>query len=109
MIFRHYGYAEDAASFANGLNPGGYATSARGRPMSGRRAQQKLALPHEQPPDCYFRIVADPTTIRILGPRHVRRSKIPLRLGGGIEYVFPEGTPPGSVSGPFAIPLGKRK
>jgi len=102
QLFRHYGYAEDAAMFEAGLNPGGYATHARGRPMGGATAQERLALPHETPPDAYYRIRIGPDT-PVQGPSPVRRTEIPPRTGGGIQYYFPEGTPSGSVEGPFPI------
>jgi hypothetical protein len=104
--FRHYGYAEDASKFGGGIKPGGYATHARGRPMSGRTAQNKLALPHEQPPNAYYKVNVDPKTTPVIGPRPVQPTNVPPRPGGGIEYIFPEGTPPGSVTGPFPIPPG---
>ncbi|MHB9054463.1 MAG: RHS repeat-associated core domain-containing protein [Thermoleophilia bacterium] len=101
--YRHYGYAEDAADFAQGLRPGTYATHARGRPMSGTSAQQRLALPHETPPNAYYKVTVGPET-PVYGPRRVPSSTLPPRSGGGFEYTFPEGTPPGSVTGPFPIP-----
>jgi hypothetical protein len=106
--FRHYGYADDAPHFEQGIKPGGYATHARGRPMSGIVAQQRLALPHEQPPDAYYRITIDPTRTPVEGPRAVLPMAIPPRHGGGVEYIFPDGTPAGSVEGPFSIPEGRR-
>jgi RHS repeat-associated protein len=102
QLFRHYGYAEDAAKFEGGLKPGGYATQAHGRPMGGGTAQERLALPHEAPPNAYYKIRVG-TETPIQGPSPVRPTDIPPRTGGGIEYYFPEGTPPGSVEGPFLI------
>jgi hypothetical protein len=101
--YRHYGYAEDASKFEGGLRPGGYATHSRGRPMTGASAQVRLALPHERPPNAYYKITVGPG-VRVVGPGPVRPTAIPSRQGGGTEYVFPDGTPPGSVEGPFAIP-----
>ena len=53
--FRHYGYADDAPKFKDGLKDGSYATHGKGRPMHGKTVQQKLALPHEKAPDAYYR------------------------------------------------------
>ncbi|MHB1381615.1 MAG: hypothetical protein ACYCXJ_05270 [Thermoleophilia bacterium] len=101
--FRHYGYAEDAESFAGGMKPGSYATHAIGRPMHGKSAQQKLSLPHADPPNAYYRVRIGPET-NVTDRATVPSTKTPLRTGGGIEYRFPNGTPPGSVEGPFPIP-----
>lgn len=103
QTFRHYGYAEDAAKFEGGLRPGGYATHNRGRPMHGQTAQDRLALPHEAPPNAYYKIRVGPET-PVTGPGPVAPTTVPPRGGGGIEYTFPRGTPPGSVEGPFLIP-----
>ena len=95
-------YADDAAKFKDGLRPGSYATHARGRPMSGTTAQQKLALPHETPPNSYYKVRVD-SSVPVNGPGPVQPTQVPMRPGGGIEYTFPNGTPPGSVQGPFPI------
>jgi len=97
----HYGYAEQASNFVGGLNPNSYAT--KGPIMSGDTAQDKLALPHRLPPDSYYVVrVTDSTPV--IGPSVVQSTVNPPRSGGGIEYIFPEGTPPGSISGPFPLP-----
>lgn len=101
--FRHYGYAEDAPKFKGGLREGSYATHAKGRPMHGSTAQQKLALPHEQPPNAYYKVKVGPD-VPVNGPSPVQPTTVPPRPGGGVEYTFPKGTPPGSVEGPFPIP-----
>ena len=101
--FRHYGYAEDAIKFEGGLKPGSYATHGRGRPMHGKTAQEKLALPHETPPDAYYKVRVG-TETPVIEHGTVRATDVPKRPGGGIEYTFPEGTPSGSVNGPFPIP-----
>lgn len=101
-LFRHYGYAKDAAKFEKGLKPGAFGTHARGRPMSGKTAQDKLALPHETPPDSYYKVsVGD--DVPVTGPSKVTATDVPPRSGGGSEYQFPQGTPPGSVEGPFGV------
>jgi len=101
-VFRHYGFADDASKFKNGLRPGAYATHARGRPMKGITAQQKLALPHDPIPDAYYKVRVG-SDVRVNGPGPVQSTQLPMRPGGGIEYTFPNGTPPGSVEGPFFI------
>lgn len=76
--------------------------------MAGTTAQERLALPHETPPDAYYKVrVAAGQPVR--GPSVVEPTVVPPRAGGGIEYYFPEGTPPGSVEGPFLIPPGRRR
>jgi len=100
--FRHYGFADDAARFEDGLRPGAYATHARGRPMSGTTAQQKLALPHDPAPNAYYKVRVG-SNVKVNGPGPVQPTQAPIRPGGGIEYTFPNGTPPGSVTGPFQI------
>jgi hypothetical protein len=101
--YRHYGYEADSAKFLKGLNPGSYATTAEGAVMSGSTAQQVLALPHELPPDVYYEVIV-PNSVPVIGPRPVERTDVPPRTGGGVEYIFPQGTPPWSVRGPFPLP-----
>lgn len=104
-VYRHYGYAKDASSFKDALwKKRAYATTAAGRPMSGRVAQDKLALKHPEPPDCYYLVTIDPKEITVRGPTIERPCKNPPRKGGGGVYFFPNGTPAGSVTGPFRIP-----
>ena len=98
--FRHYGYAKDAEKFKKGLDVKSHATHARGRPMKGTTAQEKLDLRHSKPPDAYYKVKVGSET-----PME-NRSPVPSKYGhkgGGEQYYFPEGTPPGSVTGPFPI------
>jgi len=74
--------------------------------MHGSTAQDRLALPHEAPPDAYYKVRV-PEGHPARGPTPVDATDVPPRRGGGIEYYFPEGTPPGSVEGPFPIPRGR--
>ena len=71
--------------------------------MHGKTAQEKLALPHETPPDAYYKVRVG-TETPVIEHGTVRATDVPKRPGGGIEYTFPEGTPSGSVNGPFPIP-----
>lgn len=100
-IFRHYGYAKDAEKFKGGLRRKSYATHGKGRPMKGKTAQEKLDLPRSKPPDAYYKVKVG-TEVPVKGPTAVEPYKHGHK-GGGVEYYFPEGTPPGSVSGPFSI------
>jgi RHS repeat-associated protein len=101
--YRHYGFAKDAPSFAGGLRPGAFATTAEGPPMTGLEAQALLALPHSQPPDAYYDVTVQ-IHIPQIGPDKVEPTTSPPRPGGGVQYQFPEGTPPGSVGPPNRIP-----
>lgn len=102
-LFRHYGYAEDAEKFVNGLRPGAFATRAIGRPMSGRTARANLALPSDgRPlPNAYYKVRID-ESVEFTGSGTVQPAF--GQPGGGVEFRFPNGTPPGSVTGPFPIP-----
>lgn len=71
--------------------------------MTGEQAQQLLALPHDSPPDSYYN-VSVPDDWPVIGPGPVEATDNPARTGGGVEYIFPIGTPPGSVTGPFPLP-----
>jgi len=70
--------------------------------MTGATAQQKLALPHDPVPNAYYKVQVGPN-VKVNGPGPVQPTQAPIRPGGGIEYTFPNGTPPGSVTGPFPI------
>lgn len=95
----HYGYAEDATSFGKGLNEGAYATSAIGRPMKGSTAYQRLGLTHHsKSPDAYYKIKVDLNVTPLQGPFPAKNAINPKS-----EFIFPKGTPPGSVTGPFKI------
>jgi RHS repeat-associated protein len=107
--FIHYGFARHAESFKGGIRPGGFATPSEGTIMTASTAQQRLALPRSALPDAYYIVRPAPGT-PTQGPRRV----LPLfklegwrpifRIGLGEEVVFPEGTHPGSVSGPYWLP-----
>ena len=100
--FKHFGYAEDAARFANGLREGSFATNRATAIKSGAEAVEKLALPSRSaPPNATYRVT----------PEWWRYVKGPTRVapangqpGGGWEYFFPQGTGPGTVRGPTRIP-----
>src|SRR5436190_6198206 len=92
----------DAANFAGGLRPGSFATTASGTPMTGQQAQALLALPPRATvPDAYY-----PVSVDVLHPVEGPNPVTPAngQPGGGVEYEFPEGTPPGSVGPPVPIP-----
>lgn len=97
--FFHYGYAEDAGSFTNGLWPDTFATT---RGDLGRfEAQSGLALPRELPPNAVYTITPAPGTLIRVNP-----IAEPMfdRQGGLPEINFPLGTGAGSVSGPKLLP-----
>jgi len=99
--YTHYGYAADKDNFANGLRPGAFAT--RGPLMTGAQAEQQLALPPRlTPPNSYYTVRIMKDMVPVIGPGIVAPRY--GRPGGGIEYQFPEGTPSGSVTGPFPLP-----
>ena len=114
--YRHYGYADQAALFAGGLNPGSYATSTHGPLFTGSQAQQFLALPvHRQgdsPPDSVYLVTVPRGNVPVVGPEPVGGASwsnqfdggFVQRTGGGVQYQFPQGTPPGSVRGPYPLP-----
>jgi RHS repeat-associated protein len=100
--FRHYGYAADAAKFTQGLLPGSYATTASGSPLTGQQAQSLLALPARPTvPNAYYNVTVGYDT-PVIGPSRVKPAN--GQPGGGVEYRFPKGTPPGSVGPPNSIP-----
>jgi RHS repeat-associated protein len=100
--FRHYGYKSQAANFSSGLRPGAYATTASGTPLTGQQAQSLLALPARTTlPNAYYKVTVS-RSVPVIGPSIVKPAN--GQPGGGEEYIFPEGTPPGSVSGPNSIP-----
>jgi len=101
LRFRHYGFSKDAGSFAGGLRPGSFATTAAGPPMTGIQAQALLALPHAQPPNAYYNVTVQ-IHIPVIGPNPVDPQF--GQPGGGVQYQFPRGTPPGSVGPPNPIP-----
>ena len=111
-IFYHYGYKNEARLFKAGLRPGSYGTKDAYR--TGFEAQQKLALPIHRPgdlpPNAIYTVTVDLSKYPVEGPSPVGTrtySKFGItatRAGGGQEYFFPKGTPPGSVSEPVEIP-----
>lgn len=100
--FRHYGYSDQAGLFANGLKRGSFATTASGAPLTGSQAQSLLALPSRgSVPDAYYNVTVS-RNHPVIGPSIVTPAN--GQPGGGVEYRFPEGTPPGSVGPPNSIP-----
>jgi len=97
--FLHYGYAEQAAGFAGGLRPGGFATTASG--LTGAEARAGLALPRAVPPNAVYTVTPTPgTTIRgnpVTSPQFGQPGGLP-------EFQFPLGTGPGTISSPRPIP-----
>jgi len=104
--YRHYGYAADAPNFAKGLLPGSFATTANGPPLTGLQAQQQLALPARSGlPNAYYNVTVPRGLVPVEGPTPVEpEPDYNNAPGGGIQYRFPEGTPPGSVTGPYPLP-----
>lgn len=115
-IYYHYGYASQAPLFANGMRAGSYGTPDRVL-VPGSTAQQIYALPPQNAldpsPDARYTITAPPGTpvqnLGPVGPTTFRGQDNPTgenvdRTGGGSEVRFPNGTPPGSVSGPESLP-----
>ena len=97
--YYHYGYGAQAANFANGLRPGGFATSEGD--LAGAEAQSGLALPRPTaPPDAVYIVTPPPGTPIRANPVAEPNFGQP---GGLPEYQFPVGTPAGSVSGPTPI------
>ena len=102
-LFYHYGYAEQAANFGQGLRPGSYATEPSNPPLTASQAEQLLALPlRANPINAYYEVRVGPE-VPVVGPLTVDEKPLWNRTGGGVEYFFPEGTRPGSVVGPFPI------
>ena len=97
--FFHYGYAEDAVNFQGGLRPGGFATPNPN--LSGQGAQGVLNLaPGRVPRNAMYPVQPVPGT-PIIGPR-------PVVGGSGYEVLFPNGTAPGTIGPPTAVPLRPR-
>jgi hypothetical protein len=94
--YYHYGYKAQAPSFEGGIKPGGYATPDPN--LSGAGAQRMLKLPPGPPRDGIYPVQPKPGTA-IIGPK-------PVPGGSGIEVIFPNGTGPGTVTGPGTIPSG---
>jgi RHS repeat-associated protein len=105
-VYRHYSYADEAASLAGGLRPGSFGTT--DVYTSGTEAQQKLALPPHRPgdlpPDAYYNVIVDAGKATRLPPAESKyyppSAYAPhgaYRTGGGSQVIFGGGTPPGSV------------
>ncbi len=97
--FQHYSSSQHADSLSGGLRPGGYATTTRG--LTGAQAQSGLALPQVNPPNAVYTITPPAGTPIRVNPIAVPKFGQP---GGLPEVQFILGTPPGSVSGPLALP-----
>lgn len=100
--FRHYTSDTNPGDFARGLNAGSYATTGYGPVMTPKQAQMSLSL--KVTPTVYYDVTIYSGDIPIEGP-----SPVSARFGqpgGGTEFIFPQGTPPGSVTGPFPLPGG---
>lgn len=97
--FYHYSWAHHSVHFQDGLRPGSYVTHVQG--LTAIEARQGLALPHSEPPDAVYVVTPSPGTWIGVGARIEARFDQP---GGMTEYVFPEGTGPGTVSAPESLP-----
>ncbi len=97
--FFHYGYAEHAVSFENGLQPGGYATTIEG--LSGPEAKSGLSLRHAIPPNAVYTITPNAGSLIRVNPVAEPLFGQPGKLP---EVQFPMGTQPGTVSKPNLIP-----
>jgi RHS repeat-associated protein len=115
-IYYHYGYQSQAPLFANGMGAPSYGTSDN-LVVSGETAQQLYGIPPkdplDSPPDARYTVTVPPGTPVIDNGTHGRvtfpadfnpTGQDVTRTGGGNEVVFPNGTPPGSVSGPQKLP-----
>jgi RHS repeat-associated protein len=116
QIFYHYGYASQAASFADGMRVGSSGTPDRIL-VPGEVAQQVYGLPPkdavDSPPDARY-MVSVPPGVPVIDVGPVPPLTFPAafnptgrnitRTGGGNEVLFPAGTPRGSVSGPLSLP-----
>jgi len=96
--FFHYGYSEQAALFSGGLRPGGFATTVEG--LTGAEAKAGLALPHATPPNAVYTVNPPAGTLVRVNP--IAEAKFG-QSGGKVEFQFPNGTPPGTVSSPKPI------
>lgn len=101
-VFFHYSFLVHASHFAGGLRPLSYATDIG--TLSGIEAQEGLALPHANPPDAVYTVTPAPGTPVLVDPTHPTARPMFNQPGGLPEYIFPEGTTPGSISPPRAIP-----
>lgn len=104
QVFRHYTNDANPADFANGLNPNSFATTADGPAMAAQQAQSSLSL--ENLPTVYYNVTIEAGAVPVDGSTTVDPIYDPFQPGGGTEFMFPEGTPPGSVTGPYPLPGG---
>jgi hypothetical protein len=96
--FYHYGFFEYAESFTGGLRPGGFATSFA--ELSGADARSGLSLPHSIPPNAVYTVTPKAGTWLAINPIVEPQFGQP---GGLVEYQFPHGTGPNTVSLPRLI------
>jgi hypothetical protein len=99
--FIHYGYAEHAAGWQAGARPGTFAGTIRA--STGAEAQNIYNLPRWRSPPAAYYVIRPPAGMPIQGPGRVMPA-YGRDVPGLSEFVFPQGTPPGSVSGPFPLP-----
>jgi hypothetical protein len=93
--FFHYGSASQAQNFAGGLRANSFATSLGD--LSPQQAQAGLALPHASLPDAVYTVTPRTGTWINMNPMADPKFGQP---GGLPEYLFPNGTSPGTVSVP---------
>lgn len=99
--FIHYGYAEHAAGWQAGARPGTFAGTIKA--STGAEAQSIYNLPRwRSPPDAYY-VIRPSAETPIQGPGRVMPA-YGRDVPGLSEFVFPQGTLPGTVSGPFPLP-----
>ena len=104
QVFRHYTNDANPSDFANGLNPNSYATTTDGPVMTAQQAQSSLSL--QNLPTAYYNVTIYSGVTQVNGPFTVNSAY--GQPGGGVEFIFPEGTPPGSVIGPYPLLPGGR-
>lgn len=113
-VYKHYGYAEESASFKGGMRPASFGTT--DVYSTGQEAQQMLSLPIHKPgdlpPNAFYAITVDLTKTKVIafpGPVPSKTysgfGMTATRSGGGSQVFFPTGTPPGSVGEPEEIPM----
>lgn len=105
--YRHYGLAADAALFEGGMRRDSFAAPITDPLVSGREAQPYYSLPAiKGTPNSFYLVSIERGSVQVLGPTVVlpRPEFGPDRVGGLNEVVFPNGTPPGTVAGPFSLP-----
>ncbi|TPG05348.1 RHS repeat-associated core domain-containing protein [Rhodanobacter glycinis] len=93
--FFHYGSASQAQNFSGGLRANSFATSLGD--LSPQQAQAGLALPHTSLPDAVYKVTPETGTWVNMNPIAEPKFGQP---GGLPEFLFPNGTGPGTVSAP---------